>query len=544
MGSGSWASASKSSTALARRYRCPVVRHRTLAYSVQIGLRYLRSKREATVSIITVVSIVGVALGVAALLAVLSITTGFEKAFRDKVLGVNAHVLILKYGRDFSEYRDVLKSVDEEPEVTGSAPFLITEMMLSKGDRLSGVLVKGVDPVAMREVLDLPSQIRSGSLEGLRLPDAKPAAQGGDKAEDDAWAWMSDDDKGATKNAEKKAKKKKPRETIWEQDARRLRKHKPLRKVEVADPSDIEALLAGADSGEFALPDDVLWEASLSDLSSEDSEKTTLPGMVIGITLAESLEIEVGDTVTLISPLSGFDLSMLDADTDAITTTSHDFRVIGIFEAGFQEYDSRLVYTDLFAAQKLHEDGDNVTGVELRVDDLRGSEALARRIDRKLGGIYRTLDWSELNRNLFTALKVQRRVLTIVIATIIFVAAFNVIATLIMIVLEKKREIAILKAMGATDATVLGVFMVQGLIIGVVGTVLGVAIGGGIIGYLSHVRMPLDPRVYLIDHLPVVTQPMVFVVTVAIALGICLLATLVPSWWAARMMPVDGLRYE
>ena len=498
-----------------------------LSYSLQIGLRYLRSKKRATISMITVVSIIGVALGVAALLSVLAVTTGFERAFRDKVLGVNAHVLILKYGRDFTEYRDVLETARDQPSVTGAAPFLITEMMLSKDDRLAGVLVKGVDPAGLAEVLDLPAQIVDGSLEGLRAPGAKPAKEPTAEGDDD-WAWMNDN-------------KDVRRTPAWNEGPAAARNKKRLPKVVVADPSDIEKLLDGLDEDALALPDDAAWEKALSDQGTPRAGDAAA-GMVVGRTLAESLQVKVGDTVTLISPLSGFDLSMLDEDVPS--TASHDFKVIAIFEAGFQEYDSRLVYTDLYASQRLHEEGDNVTGIELRVKDIANSATLARTLETKLGGIYRTLDWSELNRNLFTALKVQRLVLTLVIATVIFVAAFNVIATLIMIVLEKKRDIAILKAMGATDATILGVFMVQGLVIGVIGTALGVALGGGLVAYLSQVKFPLDPRVYLIDHLPVVTQPLVFVVTIVIALTICLLATLAPSWWAARMMPVDGLRYE
>ncbi|MBW2222788.1 MAG: ABC transporter permease, partial [Deltaproteobacteria bacterium] len=159
-------------------------------------------------------------------------------------------------------------------------------------------------------------------------------------------------------------------------------------------------------------------------------------------------------------------------------------------------------------------------------------------------GAFHSLDWSELNRNLFTALAVQKIALTLVIATIIFVAAFNVIATLIMIVIEKKREIAILKAMGATDATILGVFMLQGVVVGVIGTLAGVLFGGGLVLYLDKIHFPLDPKVYLIDHLPVVLDPSVFLITIGIALLICTISTIAPSWWAARMLPVEGLRYE
>ena len=165
-------------------------------------------------------------------------------------------------------------------------------------------------------------------------------------------------------------------------------------------------------------------------------------------------------------------------------------------------------------------------------------------LERELGGPFHTIDWAELNVNLFTALRLQKLVLSLVIATLIFVAAFTVVATLIMIVLEKKREIAILKAMGATSWTVLRVFVVQGTVIGLAGTLLGLLVGGGLVAYLATLEFPLDPKVYLIDHLPVVVDGSEFVVTAIVSLLICSLSTVAPSAWAANMLPVDGLRYE
>jgi lipoprotein-releasing system permease protein len=531
-----------------------------VSYSLEIGIRYLRSKKRATVSMITLISIIGVALGVAALLAVLSITTGFENAFRDKVLGVNAHVLILKYGREFRDYRDVLDTVGEMPEVAGIAPFSINEMMLTKGERRAVVLVKGVTPEGVRTVLDLPQQVISGSLDGLRRPGATliptdaPTSKG-----DDDWQWLRDlkevsDDETTKKAVGKEAaglpSRDKPiqHKTFWEEEKER---HEAEREAErraqrpdlgeVAEPTEIEALLEGLDDEDLALPEDPAWEAGLSAGEAQEPLET-LPGIIVGKTLAEDLGLSLDDRVRLISPLAALGLAL--SEPGGLATRSLEFRVIGVFQAGFQEYDSGLVYTDLFEAQRLFDEGDNVTGVELRVHDLDGSGELARTIEQSLGGAFHTLDWSELNRNLFTALEVQKVALTLVIATIIFVAAFNVIATLIMIVLEKKREIAILKAMGATDATVLGVFMVQGVVIGVIGTVIGVLVGGGLVSYLEKIRFPLDPKVYLIDHLPVVMNSTVFLVTIGIALLICTLSTIAPSWWAARMLPVEGLRYE
>ncbi|MFW2387880.1 MAG: FtsX-like permease family protein [Polyangiales bacterium] len=527
-----------------------------MSYSFQIGVRYLRSKKRATVSMITLISIIGVALGVAALLAVLSITTGFEKAFRDKVLGVNAHVLVLKYGREFRDYRDVLATVGEMPEVSGIAPFSINEMMLTNGERRGVVLVKGVTPAGVHTVLDLPHQMVAGDLKGLRRHGSSPTLAAEPKADDD-WQWLRDIRDGKTGVGSKDAENEDEtqddepvaqRKTFWEEEKERReaqreaeRRSRRPRIGAVAKPSEIEAMLGGFADSAFELPDDPDWEAGLSQGEAQEPVDT-LPGIVVGKTLAEDLALEVGDRVRLISPLAALGLAL--TEPRGSTTRSREFRVIGVFQAGFQEYDSGLVYTDLFEAQRLFDEGDNVTGVELRVHDLDTSFELARRIEQNLGGAFHSLDWSELNRNLFTALEVQKIALTLVIATIIFVAAFNVIATLIMIVLEKKREIAILKAMGATDGTVLGIFMLQGIVVGVIGTLAGVIVGGGLVAYLDKIQFPLDPKVYLIDHLPVVLNPTVFLVTIGIALLICTLSTIAPSWWAARMLPVDGLRYE
>ncbi|NOY94594.1 MAG: ABC transporter permease [Deltaproteobacteria bacterium] len=559
-----------------------------MAYSLEIGTRYLRSKKRSTISVITIIAVTGVALGVAALLAVLSITSGFQREFRDKVLGVNAHVLVLKYGVDFEEYRDVLERARRMPEVSGADPFLINEMMLAKGDRLSGVLVKGVDPVAMLEVLDLPSQIIQGSLDGLRREGAMPPVRPEDLAgsEHADWDWLADvaaGDSGAQTDAGVPDAGDQALEGV---DLERLRQQlaegnddillpdggiapairrtpiwgesppreaavidagapEMLPQVHVASPAEVEAALANEEALQDLTPEQ---EAQIiaddQEIERQAREGTAeLPGIVVGKTLAQSLGLGIGDRVSLISPTSGLDVSMFTQQEDR-AAQSRDFRVIGVFEAGFQEYDSGLVYVDLFEAERFYNRGDSVTGVELRLHDLDQSREVARKLERELGGPFHTVDWAELNRNLFTALEIQKVILTLVIATIIFVAAFNVVATLIMIVLEKKREIAILKAMGATDTTILGIFMVQGSVVGLLGTAIGLLVGGGIVWWLSADQFPLDPKVYLIDHLPVVVSPVEFALTAVIALVICTFATLAPSFWAARMLPVEGLRHD
>ncbi len=534
-----------------------------MAYALEIGKRYLRSRKQSTISVITVIAVSGVALGVAALLTVLSITSGFQKEFRDKVLGVNAHVLVLKYGVDFDEYHDVMNTVRAMPEVAGVGPFLINEMMLANGDRLGGVLVKGIDPELMPEVLDLPTQIIDGSLRGMRREGAHAPTQP-DNLQNEGnsdWDWLDElrDDEGETNDAPIEAGDVSDDELLEriangeplvdelepeEADPGAL-DYEPLPDVDVPSPEEVEALLEGFTDEDLGLPSEEI-EAQLiaedQELEQRAEEVARLPGIVVGTTLAKNLGLGVGDQVKLVSPLTGVDISMFAGGSRA--PRSRDFRVIGIFEAGFQEYDSRLVYVDLYEAQGFYDRGDSVTGVEMRMHDLATSSDVAKRIEDELGGPFHTLDWAELNRNLFTALEIQKVMLSLVIATIIFVAAFNVIATLIMIVIEKKREIAILKAMGATDQTVLGVFMVQGVVIGVIGTAIGLLLGGGVVGYLARYEFELDPKVYLIDHVPVVVSPTEFLITIVVALLICSVATLVPSWWAARMLPVDGLRYE
>jgi lipoprotein-releasing system permease protein len=512
-------------------------------YALSIGIRYLRSKKTKTVSVITFIAVSGVALGVAALLAVMSITSGFQEEFRNKVLGVNAHVLVMRYG-DFEEYRDVIARARDMPEVAGAGPFLIKEMMLANGDRIGGVLVKGIDPDLMPTVLDLPDQMIEGSLDGIRLPGSHPPVRPEDAHDrahhegEDLDAYLA----RVTAMVEGRAAPEAP-EAPDAPDAGPSADTElplvPLPTVDVPTPAEAQAALAALDFEEASPEDDLFHDQDAETIVPLDQ----LPGLVVGVTLAANLGIHVGDRVRVISPLAGLSTSMFHAPSS--TPVSHEFRVIGIFAAGFEEYDTHLVYADLYEVESFFESGDSVDGVEIRLRDIDDAAMISRRLERVLGGgPYHTMDWEELNHNLFTALEIQKVMLSLVIATIIFVAAFNVIATLIMIVLEKKREIAILKAMGARDSHVLAVFMVQGIVIGLLGTLIGLVLGGGVCMLLEAFPFSLDAHVYLIDHLPVQTSMWEFLWTTLIALGICIVATLVPSWWAARLLPADGVRHE
>jgi len=221
------------------------------------------------------------------------------------------------------------------------------------------------------------------------------------------------------------------------------------------------------------------------------------------------------------------------------------FRVIAMFEAGFDQYDSKLVYTDLYEAQAFYDQGDSVTGVEMKVDDIDHTKEVVEAIDGKLANsVYHTMDWMDLNHGLFTALLIQQIGMSVVLALIIVVAAFTVIATLIMVVLDKKKEIALLKAIGLTDFGVLRVFLYQGGIIGIVGTTVGLALGYACCKGLLAYGFPLDPKVYFISRLPVLVRPTEFAITGIVSIVICLLATVFPAYYAASLRPADGLRAE
>ncbi len=399
----------------------------------------------AVFSVFTSVSVLGVVLGVAALTIVLAVTTGFQQQFRDKVLGVNAHVIVMKSQATFAEYRDVMETAMQiDPDVIAVQPFIFAEMLVTRGKgELSGVAIKGVDPELVNGVLDLQQHMIEGSVDSLGVI---------------------------------------PKE------------------------------------GE-------------------------LPPIIMGKELAHKLKAKVGDDVTVVVPLSNIDFDTWRAKSSAPRTRR--FRVTGIFYSGFDEYDRRLMYTALRDTQELIGRGDQVMGVELKVKDVDRASEIAKQLEKALGGPpYQVQDWYELNHNLFTALNLQKLALVIILTLIIMVATVNMVSALTMMVTDKTREIAILKSMGATSAGVARVFQVVGLAIGGVGTLLGVGIGLATCYVVSAYGYHLDPKVYLIDRLPIDVRSFEVLLVAGITLVISLVATLFPSQSAAALPPVEGLRYD
>jgi lipoprotein-releasing system permease protein len=562
-----------------------------MGYPIQIALRYLGSKKRAFVSVGTAFAMLGVALGVAALAIVMSVTGGFQEQFREKVLGVNAHVIVLKYAIHFRDYRDVMKKVEAIPGVRAAAPFVINPMMVTHGDRTAtGVLLKGVDPELMPKVLDLPRHIVEGSLEGMRKAGARPPDSPRDafapglsgpsspsRVGDDATA--ADGGTLSLLDAiEKQIAEDRTKDSLADAGSSDLATLIATGAAsEIADPSrakpkgqapaspdPLDAILAGGPApaatpsapltlhppgeveprGGYAskLPDDDALPDSIDpDPCRSPQQVKLLPGVVIGRSLAKRLAVGLGDCLQITSPQIG----MSYGASGSRPPIAKQFRVIALFEAGFDQYDSKLVYTDLFEAQAFYEQGDSVTGVEAKVDDIEKAADVAKQVDKLLAnGVYHTMDWRELNHGLFTALLIQQIAMSVVLTLIIVVAAFTVIATLIMVVLDKKKEIAVLKAIGASDDAILRVFVYQGGIIGLVGTALGLALGWVACKFLLAYGFPLDPKVYFISKLPVNVRPTEFVITGIVAILICLVATIFPAFYAARLRPSDGLRAE
>jgi lipoprotein-releasing system permease protein len=400
-------------------------------------------------SVFTTVSVVGVVLGVAALTVVMGITSGFQAAFQDKVLGVNAHVLVMRNSTDFANYREIEQRAADDPRVAAVQPFVFVEMLITRGKgELSGIAMKGVDPDRLGQVLDLPRHmIDGGSIDVLRHQE-----------------------------------------------------------------------------GEVHGPD---WH----------------PPIIIGRELATKLKAKVGDVVTLVLPnLSGGDLKDWKPTTRPPKTRK--FVVGGLFYSGFDEYDRRLVYVDIHDAQDFLGEGDVVMGVEMKLKDVNKSARVARSLEKDLGPEYVVMDWRELNNNLFTALVLQKAVLMILLIIIIVVAAFNMVSSLTMMVVDKTKEVAILKSMGAASLGTAGIFQVVGLLIGFVGTSIGLGLGLLLAATMARYGYPLDPKVYLIDRLPIQINPLEVVIVGLITMAISFGATLYPSLKASRLRPVDGLRYE
>lgn len=421
-----------------------------MRYELFLSLRYLRARRrEVFVSLITMISMIGVMIGVMTLNVVLAVMTGFEEDLRDRILGFNPHVVISSLQGLVDGYPDVLDAVRQVPDVVAAAPFVYSQVMASAGQNVSGVLVRGVDPALASAVVDIAAYLSEGEIEQLG------------------------------------------------------------RKQE------------------------------FSFLNEETVHTVQLSGVLIGHELARQLGVSVGDPIKVISPLG------TTPGVGGLVPKFKRFVIVGVFDSGMSEYDSALVYMALADAQRFFTLGEQVTGVEVRVRDVYQAQAVAQELEARLGFPYTARDWTEINRNLFAALALEKTVYFIVLLLIVLVAAFNIVATLIMVVMEKRKDIAVLKSMGAPGRAISRIFIYKGLVIGVIGTLLGTLfgwLGCWLLDRYEFIELPKD--VFYVSTLPVKIYLENFLVVGVSSMLICLVATIYPARQAARLAPVEVIRYE
>ncbi|NOQ95785.1 MAG: lipoprotein-releasing ABC transporter permease subunit [Desulfobacterales bacterium] len=408
-----------------------------MSFETFFSLRYLKAKRkQGFISVITAISILGIMIGVMALIVVLAVMNGFREDLMKKILGVNSHLLILSYKGGISDTERVIQEALEVDGVLSATAVVYSQVMIKNYGNISGAVLRGIDPATVGTVIDIGSMIRGGSVDLLK------------------------------------------------------------------------------DSG------------------------TDPPGIILGSQLSKQIGAAPGDTVTLVSPIGK--LTPLGR-----VPSEGQFKVKALFESGMYEYDSSMVYLSLPDAQDFLSLGDEVTVIELKVKDIDQSDTIGKNIQEKLGYPYWTKDWKMMNRSLFSALKLEKATMFIILTMIVLVGALNIISSLVMMVMEKNRDIAILRTMGASPKSIMSIFIFQGLFVGLIGTLLGLMSGSFLCHILARYKfIKLPPDIYYISTLPVRMEWLDVISIVFGAVIISFLATIYPSWQASKVNPVEALRYE
>ncbi len=401
-----------------------------------VSFRYLRAKRKQKfISLISVISVLGVAVGVMALIVVLSVFTGFTEGLRDQIIGINAHILVQKFGGEIDNPEQLQKKVLSIDGVVATTPYIYGQALISSGKSSAGIVLRGIDPKNAGKVIKIESKMLNGSL---------------------------------------------------------------------------------------------------MDLAADQS----LPAIILGKDLAATLRVTAGRKIRLISPNGPLTpMGVLPKVRTCLVT--------GIFETGMYEYDSTMGFINLTTARNLTGMDRGVHGLEIRVTDVDKANITAAAIKEQLGNVYSVRDWMQINKNLFAALKLEKIGIFIALDLIILVAALNIISALVMMVMEKTRDIAILKSMGASTGSIMRIFFYQGAVIGLSGTVLGVVSGLGLCALLKRYKIiELPSNVYPMSTMPIKVEPMEVAVIAVSAILITLAATLYPSWKASRIRPAEALTYE
>ena len=444
-----------------------------MRFELFVASRYLRAKRrQAVIGVITGISIAGVAAGVASLVVALAINNGFRQDLQDRLLGSTSHINLLRVQSDgIKDWRPLMNRLSKEPSIVATAPAIYEQVLISRGPRARGAVLKGMIPDEERKVSDLLKTVTIGSANAL---DESAGGPGPDSAATNA-------SESATQPAQQK---------------------------------------------------------SPTDLQSVERRIATMPPVILGKDMAEDLGATVGSIVLVTSPQG-------ELTPFGMVPKYDRFRVVGIFNSGFYDYDSSWAFTRLSDAQQLFGLGDLVSVIEFKVDDIYQAEQISRQLELAAGKGFMATNWMEQNKALFRALRLERLVTFITIGLIVFVAALNILISLTMMVMEKTRDIAVLISMGTRKSQVRRIFIAQGVLIGVVGTAIGLVLGYALSWAGGHYHLlSLAPEVYSIDYVPFAPRAMDGVLVALVAIGISLIATVYPSWSAARILPAEALRYE
>jgi lipoprotein-releasing system permease protein len=446
-----------------------------MRFELFIATRYLRAKRrQAFIGIITGISIVGVAAGVASLIVALAINNGFRQDLQERLIGSTSHISLLRVADDgIKDWPALLDRLSKQPHVVAAAPAIFEQVLISRGPRARGAVLKGMIPDDERKVGDLLNTIKEGSA--IALEETSP-----------------------------------PAENLSEPETQ-----KNLAATKSTPPDDSPDSLAGV-----------------------HARVAAMPPIILGKDMADNLGASVGSVVLVTSPQG-------ELTPFGMVPKYSRFRVVGIFNSGFFDYDSSWAFTRLSDAQRLFGLGDLISVIEFKVDDIDKADVVSRQLEGAAGKGFMTTNWKEQNQALFHALNMERLVTYITVGLIVFVAALNILISLIMMVMEKTKDIAVLISMGTRTSQVRKIFIAQGVLIGVIGTAIGLFLGYAISYAGGHYHMiSLSPEVYSIDYVPFAPRVKDGLWVVLVSVGVSFIATLYPSWSAGRTLPAEALRYE
>ena len=441
-----------------------------MRFELFVATRYLRAKRrQAVIGVITGISIAGVAAGVASLIVALAITNGFRQDLQDRLLGSTAHVSLLRVQSDgIRDWRPLLERLSKQPHVVAASPAIYEQVLISRGPRARGAVLKGMIPQYERKVSDLLKTVTQGSAAALE--ESSRAAP--------------------------------------------------------ATPPD--------EAGKNPHPT----QESPDDLSGVEQRIAAMPPIILGKDMAEQIGANVGSVVLVTSPQG-------ELTPFGMVPKYIRFKVAGIFNSGFFDYDSSWAFTRLSDAQQLFGLGDLISVIEFKIDDIYKAGEVAHELEKAAGPGFMATSWMEQNKALFRALRLERVVTFITIGLIVFVAALNILISLVMMVMEKTRDIAVLMSLGTKKKQIRRMFIAQGVLIGVIGTAIGLVLGYAISWAGGHYHfISLSPEVYSIDYVPFAPRLIDGVIVAVVSIGISFIATIYPSWAAARILPAEALRYE